>query len=234
QHFKETMKHVAFIIHGNELLKEDYDNEFNIKSTVLFTGSTLSFNITDFNQLKIIFSYIGNFGYNRPKALAEIADVLQSIDNSYYLDVYGNPPTKEIKDLLCNHPGIHFKGILNYDEVKSVIYHSDVLFHAESQDVYWKESLKYGFSTKIADSISSGKFFIIYSSPDIACARYILKNGAGLFADNKRDLQLKIKKLLTDKNIRNNLSVKAKQISAENHNIDENRKKFQAIISNIG
>jgi len=232
--FRKTMLQASFMIYLNLPLKEDYDKEFGYKnSIVLYSSSSLSFCSKPFNVHNPKFSYIGNFGNDRPRALVEIAETLQSINKCYYLDVYGNASSSNIVDIFNSCEGIHFHGVLNYEDVIRVIKKSDVLFHTESQNEIWKESLKYGFSTKIADSLASGKSFFLYSSTDIACAKYINQTGAGWFAKNKSDLKSELTLLISDEEKRKKVLEKAREVSFQNHNINNNKNKFKNIVLSV-
>lgn len=192
KHFREFMNLCSKQIYLNEKLREDYDNEFkNTNSCVIYTPSSLTFDARPISE-NPIFSYFGNMGYDRPKALIEFAETINAIDPHYILDVYGFAKNVEMENRLNSCSAIRFHGAIPYNEVLQKMGESDFLIHVESQDEMWAESLKYGFSTKIADSISSGKIFILYCSPDIACAKYIQATGAGIFASNTSDLRQKI------------------------------------------
>ena len=198
----------------------------------MYTGSGLSFDDSDLHVNNPTFTYLGNFGYDRPLALVEIAEVLQTINTSYKLDIYGKIPSNAIKELFDNCPGINFKGMIPYDEVINVIRSSTILFHAEAQTEKYEESLRYGFSTKIADSISSGHPFLMYSSPEIAGAKYILETGSGWHAKDKKELLERITSILSDQITRKNVLEVAKIIAKENHSIENNSKVFkEALLS---
>lgn len=229
---KKTMKRVKFSIYLNQLLQADYDKEFGGPSEVLYTSSSLEYIDHSFSFQTPIFSYLGNLTFDRPKALMDVADVLQSINKEYKLGIYGKTLDAETESALRNHPGISFKGFINYEEVEKVIRKSDVLFHAETQDEKWEESLKYGFSTKMADSISSGACFVLYASPTIACSQYIKSTGAGWFAYNKEMLKQSIEEILYNGERRQAVLDKAKQIAIINHSLGNNCQKFRQIICN--
>lgn len=229
---KKTMKRVRFSMYLNQLLRTDYDNEFGGPSEVLYTSSSLEFEEHTFSIQNPTFSYIGNLTFDRPKALIEVADVLQSLNKEYILDIYGKTLDQETERLLINHPGISYKGFISYDEVKNVIHKSDVLFHAETQDKRWEESLKYGFSTKMADSISSGSCFVLYASPEIACSQYIKETGAGWFADSKEGLKIALEEILYNEEQRQTVLKTARQIASNNHSVNNNCQKFRSIICN--
>ena len=228
---RKTMKRVKYSLHLNQLLKDDYDREFGGSSCVMYTLSTLNYKYHVFRDINPVFSYIGNLTFNRPKALMEVADVLQSINPSYKLDIYGKTRDKETEGELINHTGISYKGYINYDEVQKVIHDSDILFHAESLDKNREESLRYGFSTKIADSISSGACFVLYAPSDIACSEYIKMTKAGWYADNKIDLKKCIEEILYDKKKRQEVLSNALRIAKVNHNQSNNCKLFNSILN---
>lgn len=231
--FRSLMKNVKFSIYGNTLLKEDYDKEFKGNSIVLYTSSVLSENKDTFNQEHPSFSYLGNLCIDdRPTALIEVGDVLQSINKQYYLDVYGKA-TLEIEHMFRSHPGIRYHGFVSYQDVVRIMNASDVLFHAEGQQERWKECLRYGFSTKIADSLASGKSFVLYSSPDIACAHYIKETGAGWFASNKKDLEEVLRTIIFDKVERNRRLENARNVVKNNHSVEKNRAKFYKCVLKI-
>lgn len=230
--FSRIMDKVDFTIYANDKLQGDYTKVFGGKSIVLYTGSTLCPTNTAFNTEHPVFSYIGNLAYSRIDALIEVGEVLQTINPSYVLNVFGkfnNTIANKVED----HKGICLKGFITYDQVLDTIRNSDVLFHAETQDKKWAEALEYGFSTKIADSISSGKSFVLYSSPDIAGADYIIKTGAGWFASNKEELKNAIVTIINDEVKRKSVLSRAKQIALENHQTKANCVIFQQLLSSI-
>lgn len=227
---RKTMKMVVFSMYLNQLLQADYDREFGGPSAVLYTSSALQFEEHPFNSEHPAFSYIGNLTFNRPKALMEVADVLQSINKSFVLNIYGKPLNKETEEELRSHPGISFKGFIPYEEVLRVIHNSDVLFHAETSDERWEESLRYGFSTKIADSVSSGTCFVLYAPAHIACSQYIQSTKSGWFADTKDGLRRCLEEILYDEGKRKAVQENAKRTAETNHSQSKNSQVFQQII----
>lgn len=222
-YFRDFMHKCSKQIYGNLKLKEDYDKEFgNKNSIVVYTSSSLKFSPKlNYNQIPT-FSYLGNLGFDRPQALIEFSLVLAEINKDFKLDIYGFAKDKAMEDSLQSYPSIRFHGAITYSQVINVIENSDFLVHAESQDETWLESLKYGFSTKIADSISSGKLFILYASPGIACSQYIIENKAGIFASERGELKEKITKVLNSTEIKSEYEEAALQTSKTNHNPNQN------------
>ncbi len=233
KHFRIMMKQVSRSVHLNSLLQKDYCEEFGGVHTVLYTGSTLNFDSSNLHLEKPTFTYLGNFGYDRPYALIDIADVLQSIAPNYKLDVYGKIPFPEIKRCFDSCPGINYRGMIPYEEVIDVEYSSTVLFHAEVQSQKYEEALRYGFSTKIADSISSGHPFVMYSSPDIAGAKYIIETGAGWHAKEKVELKEIVLSILNDDIERNRVLNNARQVAEANHSIERNADKWRELLCSL-
>lgn len=232
-HFRKLMKRVVLSVHLNSMLEDDYKNEFGGKHMVLYTGSSLKFDSSNLHTESPTFTYLGNFGYDRPTALIEIAEVLQSIDPNYKLDVYGNISMPVIKERFDACGGICYKGMIPYDEVVKVMYSSTILFHAEVQSEKFEESLRHGFSTKIADSISCGHPFLMYSSPNIAGAKYIIETGAAWHAKDKHELRTIILSILKDDNKRNRVLQTAKTFAIRNHNVENNSKLFKEALVNL-
>lgn len=231
--FKEMMRGISLSFHLNSLLRDDFKKEFDGEHEVLYTSSSLKFDNRVLNTDSPVFSYLGNFGFDRPSALVEVAEVLQSINPGYKLDVYGKIPRQEVRAMFDNCPGINYRGMISYEEVIRVMYSSTILFHAEVQLAKYEESLRYGFSTKIADSISCGHPFLIYSSQSIAGAKYLLETGAGWHAKNKSELKEKILLILGNVNERNKVLDVAKEVAKKNHNVARNAKIFRELLCSL-
>lgn len=231
---RRTMKRVVYAIHLNQFLKDDFDTAYGVPSEVVYTSSDFKRVEKGFNANNPQIVYLGNFGFNRPVSLQIVAKVLQSINPSFKIDVYGKPRTDYQKNILENSDGIVFHGQVSYEEVKGIMRKADILLHVEGLDEKVQESLRYGFSTKIADSLSSGIPFLLFSRPEIACAQYIRNTGAGWFASNEDELRQQLNMILTDNLDRAKHLSKAKDIAFVNHNAEKCRLKFQnAIIAAI-
>ena len=233
RHFKKMMKKVVLSVHLNSMLEEDYRKEFGGNHQVLYTGSGLRFDSSNLHTDTPTFTYLGNFGFDRPTALIEIAEVLQSINQNYKLDIYGRIPSPEIKAKFDACPGIIYKGMVDYDEVIKVMYGSTILFHAETQTPMFEDALRYGFSTKIADSISSGHPFLMYSSPNIAGAKYIIETGAGWHAKDRNELREIILSILEDESQRETILENARKVARDNHMAKKNAETFQMTLRKV-
>lgn len=176
--YRKMMKYTTLSVYCNSQLQQDYDKEFGTKdSPVLYTSSSLEFNPKPFNTHLPKFSYLGNLGLNRPLALIEVANALGQINNDLIIDIYGRlPKGKEQIFETCKYTRYH--GLISYDEVKNIMNQSDVLLHVEYSEGKYISNLKYAFSTKIADSLSSGHNFLLYAPSHLACSKYIIESKA--------------------------------------------------------
>lgn len=228
--FKKMMRFTKESIHLNDKLCEDYKREFDGNQSVLYSSSTINYTPLVEIPSSPVFTYIGNLGFKRYEPLIELANVLNGIDTKYRLRVYGNIPNAEAEQAIKTCGSIEYGGFLSYDDVQKVIANSTILFHVENQDPSLEQSLIYGFSTKIADSVSSGRPFLMFSSEDIAGAQYLLRNGIGWVAANVETLKQCIIQILKDDEKRQEVLNKAHIISERNHSNLNNRERFAAAI----
>lgn len=231
-YFKKLMNEAKYVIYANSLLKNDYDAEFKCDSCVLYTGSAINYQKKDTINEIPIFSYLGYFGFRRYEVLIELSEILHEINPQYRLNVYGDA-SPDVVDIFNKAAYIEYKGFLPYDKVLDIMHQSDIIFHVENQSDDLKMNLKYGFSTKIADSISSGTLFCLYASPDIACSKYIIETRGALYADNASDLKQQLIRVLSNKDYRDQIIERGYALSRLNHDLKNNADKFREIIGKV-
>lgn len=230
---RKLMAYASHSVYLNDKLQNDYDREFGGKSSVIYNSSGLhNSSAPAFDNDMPRISYLGNLGLDRDSALVEVGEVLYSIDSRYHIDVYGNADEK-IAKTLNGAKGVVFHGCISYENVKEVIENSDILFHVESERGYKERQLQYAFSGKIADSVSSGKCFVLYAPKELACSKYIIETGAGWFADNKAKLKQVIVNIMNNAKERNAVLERAKVVAEQNHSFDDNAYKLQDILLNV-
>lgn len=227
--FRRLMKQADHAIYLNDRLKSDYDKAFAGKSDVIYNSSSLTFDIHYNIKARPIFSYLGNLGIKRPEALVEFADVLGRIDKNLHLDIYGDADSRA-RQLFKTCPFISFHGLVSYDKVREIMQESDVLVHVEKNDPVLARELRYAFSTKIADSLCSGRNFIVYAPTSLACAQYVKTTGAAWQASDPEDLEIAISSLLSDSAKRTAVLDNARHIASVNHSAAKNAARFRSII----
>lgn len=228
--FEKTLETAVCSVYGCDKLKRDYDAVFGLPSHVVFTGSELmpAEKKRDGGELRI--SYLGNLGLGRHAGLVEIGNVLQELSPALHLDVYGKFPNEEVALAFENCKGIRYCGFVSYEEVRRVIADSDILVHTESFERFYKEDLKYAFSTKIADSLASGRCFLIYAPENMACTEYLKENQAAWVVERKEDLLPALRRLAEDVAERELYIDAAWRLVLQNHSMEKSAQKFQKLL----
>lgn len=227
---EQVLAYASHSVYLNDKLKEDYDAQFHKPSTAIYNSSDLVASTKPLFQDDIPkIAYLGNLGLDRDSALIEVGEVLQQINSSYYIDVYGGA-SEDVEARLRSARGVHFHGRVLYDEVKRVISESDILFHVETEKGYKERQLQYAFSTKIADSVASGRCFVVYAPAELACSKYVKHYDCGWVASNKEELKKQLLAIVSDKAKREQTIKNALIVAEKNHNYANNAKLFQSIL----
>ena len=227
--FKKLIEASACQIYNSEFLAELYENEFGKKGEVIYQATSLkTFEKPTGNDI-YKFTYAGNLGLGRHISLIKIAEVLSPINKYYKLDVYGNA-SPEVASALDKCESINYHGAVPYSEVVSVMQKSDFLFHTESFDPEMIKDSKTAFSTKIADSLVSGRNFVLYADKSLACTRYLLKYNCACVITEENELESKLNQFVSSSELQSEYREKALAVAAKNHNAKVNGKKFKEII----
>ena len=213
-------------IYNCELLANDYKRVLHTKNKVIMNTSEFTKEtISDTKSNQII--YAGNLGLNRHKSLIDFANAIQKIDSNFVIDVYGKTSDNNIKDEVEGCKGIKLHGFISYEELKEKLKKSKYLLHIESFDDYYREDLKYAFSTKIADSLAAGSCLFVYAPENMAVSQYLKNKNSTILITEPSMLEEEIRKVLSDDNLVKRISKNARQLAMKNHNIDINRAEFQ-------
>lgn len=233
QKVKRIMSIATHCVYLNDKLQEDYDKVFGKTSTVIYNSSSVKWsNAPLFANINPRVCYLGNLGLDRDSGIIDIGEVLYNINPEYKIDVYGRA-NGDMQKRFSKAVGVEYKGLVSYDKVKQVTSESDILFHVETMKGYKERQLQYAFSTKIADSIASGRCFVVYAPDELACSKYINSHRCGWVASTKEELQKKIQEVLNNKDVRIKILENAKRVAIENHCLESNANKFQNILKNL-
>jgi len=231
--FRKAVHSADRSIYLCDKLKEDYDTEFSLPSEVIYTATQMQPTeyVPSSGPLRV--SYLGNMGVGRHEGLVEIANALQEISNDMKLDVYGKIPNREVQAVFDACPGIRYCGFVSYEKVQEIIRSSDLLVHTENFSDFYREDLKYAFSTKIADSLASGRCFLLYAPEDMACTDYLLRNQAAYVASSSTALYSILKQLADSSVSRMCYLEKAAALVRSNHDAGINTVRFQNILREL-
>lgn len=214
-------------------LREQYAQNFSGRAETVFTASGILYEEKTHSNDVFTTVYCGNLGLKRHESLIEIADTLQSISQDLFVDVYGKAPNGQVEAQLAQSRGIRYHGLVPYEQVKQLLRDSDLLLYVESFDAFYQEDIKFGFSTKIADSLASGNCFLLYAPEHFACYQYLRKNQAAYTASNQQEMKTILQELIENPSARCRYTETALKLADENHQIEKNTKKFQNILREL-
>lgn len=227
--YKRLIKASTAQIYNCDLLRNDYETIFHTDSrTIMCTSEFTSESVFYPKKNQII--YAGNLGLYRHKSLIEFADALQATDGNLVVDVYGKAPCQKVREELENCAGIRLHGFISYEELKQKLRESKYLLHVESFDAFYKNDLKYAFSTKIADSLAAGACLFVYAPENMAVCQYLCETNAAVLITEQSDLQEQLKRVLLNEAVSEECAQNGRELAERNHNLEVNRLAFQNIL----
>lgn len=230
---RNALQYAAGSIYISDYLKELYDTEFGKNSITVMTSATDESRMENKRSVSDgqgTIVYGGNLGIGRHKALIEIGEALQFIDENLRIDVYGKSDDQGVIDELSSSKGVNYVGMVPYQELQKKTKEARLLVHVESTKPYYIRDIKYGFSTKIADSLASGVPFFVYASDELTSVQYLKDNNCAIIATDREQLVRQLKTALFDEDTRKESVDNALKIAAKNHSMKENKNKFYEFI----
>lgn len=231
--YKKTLAIAAKSVYCCEAIQAEYDSEFGRPSEAIYTATELKPALSCAKKGMFTVSYLGNLGVGRHDALIDIANVLQAISKDYRLDVYGKIPNEEVQKAFQACDGIRYKGFVRYEDVIQVMQGSHLLIHVENFSDFYREDLKYAFSTKIADSLASGTAFLLYAPQEMACAQYLTANAAAHVVNRYEDLEHVLRSIAENITYREQYLSSSQSLVQKNHIAEKNCERFQGILKHV-
>lgn len=229
--YQRIMKRVSYCIYSTEYLEREYQKKYPHanKSCTLYTVSEMK-ELPDNSNESFNLLYCGNLGVGRDEPLAEIAKTLYEIDPNAKLDIYGKFTSEECENRVCSNENVNNNGFVPYEKLPRIMSESSMLIHTEHPDRL--ENLKNAFSTKIADSLASGRPFLVYAIKEYPFVQYLIENDCAHVASTKEELKEILQKCISDKEYRNKYIPKALETARKNHDSDINCQCMLDIIEN--
>lgn len=230
---RRAFNRCSLSIYNSEWLMKQYQACFDSESAIIFQSSDFRLSPLKKEHPVPRITYAGGFAYGRCYPLSQIADALFSIDNNYRLEVYGLITDEETRKVFNETPGLDYRGVISYEDVKKVIADSDILILAENPDSQFAKSTNYGFSTKITDYLFSGVPIFAYGSPDNVGISYLNETASACVAFSKDEIKRKLETMLNDKDYCESIVSKALKVARENHDSNRNSERFISLVKNI-
>lgn len=230
---REVISYSSYSIYNSEMLQDTYSKEFDYESTVIMNATDLKPLENKKENKPLVVSYLGSLGVGRHESLIKVANELNKLDSNIYLNVYGEIRYEEVEKALKSCSSIKLKGFVPYNEVVRVMRTSDLLVHVESFNDYYKEYVKHGFSTKIADSLASGTCLFVFAPSSIAFVKYLQKTDAAYVVTDEKKLEKSIKEIIENKELRLAYEKKGYEVALKNHSLSNNAEKFEKIMTSL-
>lgn len=231
---KKTVADVDEIFTICDTMNAAYTELFEKKCRTLHTSA-------EFKELKIRtdadqVSYIGNVGYNRYKQLLDLGKAISKIscDNApHHIDVFSGSINEEYITPLKSAAGIVFHGSVPASDVPKIMENSVAVIHTEAFDKEIQNLVRFSVSTKIAESLMYGPCLIAYGPEGIASIDYLKENNAAYVITRPEDLESGLTKILTNKDLREQIVRNARALAIKNHNAEVNPKKVRMWLEQV-
>ncbi|MEO6705869.1 MAG: hypothetical protein ABIN04_08490 [Ginsengibacter sp.] len=183
---------------------------------------------------KLTILYAGRIGKGITNSIVEMGivvnDLYQSGTNIQF--EIQSPDNDQLAHLLDYNNCIKFLNPIEYSGLPQKFSSVDLLFLPEDFDEDSVEFLKFSIQTKVAEYMISGTHILVFADKRTALAKYALKdNWAYVVTENKRSTLTKaLHELMTDQELRKQLSVRAKEIAIKNENAETVRNNFRKVL----
>lgn len=178
--------------------------------------------------------YAGRIGRGTKNSIIEMAFVVNELfqSNKNIRFEIQSPDIDQLPDLSSFHECIHFIKPIKYEELPKKFSSVDLLFLPEDFDKDSVDFLKFSIQTKVAEYMISGTPILVFADKKTALAKYALKdNWAYVITENKRStLSKALLEIVTNIELRKQLSAKARDTAIRNENAKTVRENFKKVL----
>lgn len=230
--YKKIMSCVDYCIYSCEGLEAAYQEAYPHpnKSDTIYTVSELDV-LPDASGDPFTIVYCGNLGVGRDATLNRLAQIIYEVDPTVKLEIYGKFLSEEAEKVVCANENVVYKGFIDYEEIPAVMSRASMLLHCEHTGRL--ENLRYAFSTKIADSLASGRPFLVCATREYPFVQYLEENQCAHIASTATELKEVLKKCIDDKEYRYKYQENAKAVALKNHSEESNCQKLEKILEEL-
>ena len=227
--YRRFMKDADFCFYITEYLEACYQEKYPHpgKSCALYTPSDMT-PLPDNSGTPFRLVYCGNLGVGRVAPLCEVAQVLGEVDTDATLDIYGRFVSPEDEETLCAFSNVRYFGVVPYAEIPRVMSEASMLLHCENPERL--VNLRHAFSTKIADSLASGRPFLVYASREYPFVQYLERHNAAHIAESEAELKNVFEDCFSREGLLTSCTPKARELAQENHNKERNASQLRKVI----
>ncbi len=221
----KAVKRSDLFITISEEMRATYKELFGVDS-ILAMNMTESMKDKDKSKLTreedIILVYAGGLHFKRYMTLNLLAKAIEYYNsktkvNKAFLKIYsGTEPENYIRTYLDIEGASKFCGSLSQEELKVVLNQCDIPVHVESFDSKSIESTRLSISTKIPEYLSLEKPVLAIGPNEVASMKYL--EDCAFCITNPDNINLELKQLLNDDELKNTLAYRASMKFKQNHN----------------
>lgn len=217
---------------------EQFHEEFNSNTKFLVKcGDFSECNVHTSVNNPINIVYAGKLYCNRWKTLSMLADCIRDINKNgikFVLNIYTKDNiTKRQKVRLSDGVNSFIREPVSACELKEIFKKADIALHVEGFDLKNKLLVKYSFSTKIMECLSSGCAVMAICDESQAGYIYLKQENAAFVATNKQEITDILTKISNSPHLIAEFSSSAFECGIRNHRRDYIQKKLLEDFSDI-
>lgn len=231
---RQTLSHSSHLVVICDELNREYASHFGIAATTLMTGTAYPIAAAPQPVEPESISYFGNIRCNRYHSLAQIGQALDKINAtrgaSYRLKIYTSEKDSTILSHFDNIRSVELCGFVTGEAFDREFSKAELLIHTEAFDEASIDAVRHSVSTKIADSLASGKPLLAYGPAEVASMGHLLRNGCALTATSPAELEAMLLTAFTDAAARNQAVEQALAVAKRCHDSTETGLRLHSII----
>ena len=237
KNIRETIKLCKRLYTSADDQRDEYARIFKIPCESLYKGCTFYEykDIIVHHPIRLV--YTGNIGSGRWRVLAELVDVLKSLQEesiSSHLFIYSaSPVTKKMMSRL-NVDGVSsFEGAVPVSKIRGIQEGADILVHVEPFSLSERYSARLSFSTKIIDYFAVGRCILAIGWDGSSSIRYLQRNNAAYVITSLQRLKTEIRALLSNQALIESTARLGYECGVSHHSMVENREKLHSELSSF-
>lgn len=179
--------------------------------------------------------YAGRIGLGIDKSLKNIAETVKNINGEFDSNINLIIQSQDAPIWIKNYKNVEHKRFVKYDDLPAVFSKADFLILPYDFSVESLSYIKYSMPTKASEYMASGTPIIIFAPQDTALVKYAEKyHWAAVVTENNVDILTgKLKKLLINQSLREEIANTAKRIAETRHDSEIVARRFEQMISNV-
>ena len=182
----QLMKRTTCLVAISPSLERAYSREFGCPAVTVMTAAATISAHPQVPAKPTSVTYMGNIRSNRYLSLAEFGRALDVFNEKYglaiTLDIYTAEKDADILSAFDGIDAVCLKGFVAGEAYQEAFEQTEYLLFAESFQKESRALVKHSVSTKIAESLGSGKCLLAYGPPELASMQHLTENECALVA----------------------------------------------------